>query len=62
MKIERNLEIVAFGSPDLALLTEEEQEHFYATLLSKIVDLYKKDKANEEQCIDVAENKSMQFT
>lgn len=48
MKIERNLEIVAFGSPDLALLTEEEQEHFYATLLSKIVDLYKKDKANEE--------------
>lgn len=48
MKIEQDLEVVAFGSPDLSLLTEEEQEHFYATLLSKIVELYNKVKINEQ--------------
>lgn len=41
MKKQKNLEIVAIGSPSVLALSESEQKHFYFTLLNRILELYK---------------------
>ena len=48
MKKQQNLELVAIGSPSVSALSESEQKHFYITLLTRILELIKEKKQNEE--------------
>ena len=48
MKKQNNLELVAIGSPSVSALSESEQKHFYITLLTRILELIKDKKQNEE--------------
>jgi len=48
MKKQNNLEFVAIGSPSISALSESEQKHFYITLLTRILELIKDKKQNEE--------------
>ena len=48
MKKQNNLELVAIGSPSVSALSESEQKHFYITLLTRILELIKEKKQNEE--------------
>ena len=48
MKKQKNLELVAIGSPSVSALSESEQKHFYITLLTRILELIKDKKQNEE--------------
>lgn len=48
MKKQKNLELVAIGSPSVSALSESEQKHFYITLLTRILELIKEKKQNEE--------------
>ena len=48
MKKQKNLELVAIGSPNVSALSESEQKHFYITLLTRILELIKEKKQNEE--------------
>ena len=47
MKKQQNLKIVAIGSPSVSALSEQEQKHFYITLLSRILELYKEKKLKD---------------
>ena len=48
MKKQNNFEFVAIGSPSVSALSESEQKHFYITLLTRILELIKDKKQNEE--------------
>ena len=48
MKKQKNLELVAIGSPSVSALSESEQKHLYITLLTRILELIKEKKQNEE--------------
>lgn len=47
VKKQKELKVVAFGSPSVESLTKEEQKNFYITLLARMLELYKQ-KLNKE--------------
>ena len=40
--MEREVKIITHGSIDLELMSETEQRAFYATLLARVLELYRK--------------------
>ena len=40
--MEREVKIITHGSIDLELMSEAEQRAFYATLLARVLELYRK--------------------
>ena len=45
---QQHLDLVAFGKPCVSALNESQQKHFYITLLTRILELIKEKKQNEE--------------